>query len=194
MGKEHIRFEHCLRSFRFRRLAGEQAVAAPLIEALDLTAGVIPDIDYDVPALRLAWENQTFFDSNDDQLIEGVLPILDLVASAVHRDIGDVQLYVVGHTDSRGADDYNQDLSRRHGRAVVERLSAAGYLNDRQVAEMNSHTHNMLAQADRRYFDVLPDPATGRELNRKATSRPHLPGPPKLRAEPTPTRTSCAMP
>ena len=125
-GKENIRFEHCLRSFRFRRLAGEQAVAAPLIEALDLTAGVIPDIDYDVPALRLAWENQTFFDSNDDQLIEGVLPILDLVASAVHRDIGDVQLYVVGHTDSRGADDYNQGLSRRRGRAVVERLSAAG--------------------------------------------------------------------
>ncbi len=124
--KENIRFEHCLRSLRFLRLAGERDVAAPLIEALDLTAGAIPGIDYDVPALRLAWENQTFFDSDDDQLIEGVLPILDFVASAVGRDIGDVQLYVVGHTDSRGADDYNQDLSRRRGRAVVERLGVAG--------------------------------------------------------------------
>ena len=46
---------------------------------------------------------------------------LEEIAKAL-RDAGDLNLYVVGHTDSRGALDYNRELSRRRADAVVKAL------------------------------------------------------------------------
>ena len=124
-GAEHVRFEHCLRTFRFRRLAADQGVQAPAIEPLVLAAAESP-VDYDVPTLRLAWDSHTFFDTADDQLLEQIVPIVDLVALALKLDIGDTSLYVVGHTDSRGNSNYNENLSRRRAKSVVEHLADAG--------------------------------------------------------------------
>lgn len=129
--EEHVRFEHCLRTFRFRRLAENQGVQAPSIEPLVLPAAESP-VDYAVPTLRLAWDNHTFFDTADDTLLEQITPVVDLVALALKRDIGDTNLYVVGHTDSRGNATYNEGLSRRRARSVVERLADAG-IPHRQV-------------------------------------------------------------
>ena len=123
-GAEHVRFEHCLRTFRFRRLAESQGVRAPSIEPLMLAADESP-VGYPVPALRLAWENDTFFDTGEDQVLDEVVPVLNLVALALKRDIGDASLYVVGHTDSRGGAEYNEGLSLRRAKAVVEHLADA---------------------------------------------------------------------
>lgn len=83
-------------------------------------------VGYPVPALHLAWENETFFDTGEDRLLDQILPVIDLVASALNRDIGDTNLYVVGHTDSRGNATYNESLSLRRARSVVQRLADAG--------------------------------------------------------------------
>ena len=82
-------------------------------------------VGYPVPALRLAWENDTFFDTGEDQVLDEVVPVLNLVALALKRDIGDASLYVVGHTDSRGGAEYNEGLSLRRAKAVVEHLADA---------------------------------------------------------------------
>src|SRR5262249_19878001 len=58
-------------------------------------------------------------------------PILDNVAAALH-DNPDIQLVeVLGHTDERGDDDYNLDLSNRRAAAVVKYLTEHGIATDR---------------------------------------------------------------
>ena len=58
-------------------------------------------------------------------------PILDAVAAALH-DNPDIQLVEVkGHTDERGDDAYNLDLSNRRAAAVVAYLTEHGIDADR---------------------------------------------------------------
>ncbi|MFT3694823.1 MAG: OmpA family protein [Kofleriaceae bacterium] len=58
-------------------------------------------------------------------------PILDNVAQAL-KDNPDIQLVEVqGHTDERGDDEYNLDLSNRRAAAVVTYLKGAGIDTDR---------------------------------------------------------------
>ncbi len=121
-----IEFEHCLRTSRFLRLVSEYGIQPPKFEEVWLTAEEFPKLTFDVPALRISWSSSTFFDSNRDDLRASAKPIVALVADAIARDIGDVNLFLVGHTDATGNAPYNEDLSLRRAQHVAEMLAARG--------------------------------------------------------------------
>jgi len=47
------------------------------------------------------------------------------------NDVPTLKIEISGHTDSKGADVYNQKLSERRAHAVVDYLVAAGIVKDR---------------------------------------------------------------
>jgi outer membrane protein OmpA-like peptidoglycan-associated protein len=76
--------------------------------------------------VRITMTNQTAFDVNSTEIKAGFQSTMDKLSDVVIR-YGKTTLTVVGHTDSSGAEDYNQKLSE--GRA----LSVARYFESRNV-------------------------------------------------------------
>ncbi|MBW2316613.1 MAG: OmpA family protein [Deltaproteobacteria bacterium] len=107
-----------------------QPPPAPAQPVTDACAGVI----------RLRGVN---FDFDRAEIRPASRPILDQAASRL-RKCGSEQLRVEGHTDSIGADAYNQDLSERRARTVRDylvskglsggRISSAGFGESRPIS------------------------------------------------------------
>jgi outer membrane protein OmpA-like peptidoglycan-associated protein len=70
--------------------------------------------------------NQTAFDTNSTAVKPGFYTTMDKVADVVIR-YGKTTLTVVGHTDNKGAPEYNQKLSQERA------LSVAHYLETKDV-------------------------------------------------------------
>lgn len=77
--------------------------------------------------LRLRGVN---FDFDRAEIRPDARPILDQAAQRL-RQCGAERLQVEGHTDSIGADAYNQDLSERRARAVRDYLVSKGVVGGR---------------------------------------------------------------
>ncbi len=122
-----------MRTGRFLRLVDKYGVEAPKFEEVLLTKEAFPKLTFNVPALRISWANSKFFNFNQDELRTDAKLIIELVADAVTRDIGDVSLFVVGHTDAVGAAPYNEDLSLRRAQHVAEMLVTQG-VPERQLS------------------------------------------------------------
>jgi outer membrane protein OmpA-like peptidoglycan-associated protein len=67
-----------------------------------------------------------FFDTNADVIQERSFPDLQYVAEILIANTWIRRLVVEGHTDDRGTDDYNLDLSRRRAASVVRFLVEHG--------------------------------------------------------------------
>lgn len=65
------------------------------------------------------------FDTAQATLKPGAQAQLDRVASFMAKNEG-TKVIIEGHTDSRGSDDYNQDLSQRRAQAVADALAGHG--------------------------------------------------------------------
>jgi outer membrane protein OmpA-like peptidoglycan-associated protein len=76
--------------------------------------------------VRITMTNQTAFDTNSTTVKPGFYSTMDKVADVVIR-YGKTTLTVVGHTDNKGAVDYNQKLSQERA------LSVARYLESKNV-------------------------------------------------------------
>jgi outer membrane protein OmpA-like peptidoglycan-associated protein len=85
----------------------------------DLDAGVV---DGDTV---IVLPEQVLFDFDQYQLLPDAAATLDRIAEAINYFAG-APVQVNGHTDSRGAPDYNQQLSERRAQAVVDHLTGAG--------------------------------------------------------------------
>ncbi|MCS6947037.1 MAG: OmpA family protein [Steroidobacteraceae bacterium] len=68
------------------------------------------------------------FDTASDQLRPESYPILDGAAEVLKR-YSDLRIEVAGHTDSRGSDAYNLDLSQRRAATVLAYLKEKGVTN-----------------------------------------------------------------
>lgn len=68
------------------------------------------------------------FETNKDTLLPESIPILDNAIATLKR-YPEVGIEVQGHTDSRGADAYNMDLSSRRAATVLDYLKAGGVTN-----------------------------------------------------------------
>ena len=123
-------FEQCLRIRRFKRLSGERGEKTPNIESL-AQEGLL---DYPIPAIRISWSDSVFFDTDEDEVLENAKGKLHLVADAMDRDVGDVHLFVIGHTDDTGGYGYNQELSERRALNVLRELSALGVRDTQMTA------------------------------------------------------------
>jgi OOP family OmpA-OmpF porin len=68
------------------------------------------------------------FETNKDSLLPESIPILDNAIATLKR-YPEVNIEVQGHTDSRGADAYNLDLSARRAATVLKYLTDGGVTN-----------------------------------------------------------------
>jgi len=66
------------------------------------------------------------FDFDSADLKPAMQSELDAVAAKVNASKGNEMLEIVGHTDSTGAEDYNQGLSERRAQSVADYLAGKG--------------------------------------------------------------------
>lgn len=91
--------------------------------------------------------DQVYFTSGSAQLEKKSFPLLNAIADTIDQCPGLV-VEIEGHTDNRGADEMNLDLSDRRAASVVtyltgagvaaDRLSATGYGEARPIADNNT--------------------------------------------------------
>lgn len=105
-----------------------------------------PLVVLDASGIRL--KGNVLFETGKNVIQKQSYPVLDEVYAVLskHPEVGAVR--VEGHTDNRGAHDYNLDLSNRRSKAVMEylvtkglpkeRLSAKGFSFDKPVASNES--------------------------------------------------------
>lgn len=123
---QNIGLEYQDRINRFNRLSSINGIKSPRIDQLQLASGQMPGIDYAIPVIRIIFDNKVFFDFDKDILRPEAEVILNVIAENMRRDVPDVQLLVLGHTDALGTDAYNNDLSMRRARVVLAGLVARG--------------------------------------------------------------------
>ncbi|MHC2708401.1 outer membrane protein OmpA-like peptidoglycan-associated protein [Bradyrhizobium diazoefficiens] len=80
----------------------------------------------DMPVLRVVFEERVFFNTNEDAIRSDAEPIINSVSATLRAQKGTVALFVAGHTDSRGSDDYNIELSKRRAASVARALADRG--------------------------------------------------------------------
>ena len=72
------------------------------------------------------YSEKVSFDVSKSELKPEGLPILDRQAEILARYFPDIDVYVCGHTDATGGDDFNLQLSVDRARVVADRLSGRG--------------------------------------------------------------------
>ncbi|MFL5616290.1 MAG: OmpA family protein [Gemmatimonadaceae bacterium] len=75
--------------------------------------------------LVVTFDSGLLFDFDSDQLRQASRQNLDNLAASLST-FGDSKLLLVGHTDDKGTDTYNADLSRRRANAVASYLITKG--------------------------------------------------------------------
>jgi len=73
------------------------------------------------------------FDTAKSTLKPGANSVMDRLSTFMSKN-PDTKVMIEGHTDSRGSDEYNQELSKRRAEAVRDALASRGIQPDRVVA------------------------------------------------------------
>jgi len=126
--RDTLGIEHCDRIKRLWDIASFNAYGAPpqffdgYISARDLPA----DIQVDMPLLRVVFPERVFFDTARAELRPEAWEVVRDVARNLQLEPPDVVLFVAGHTDHRGARDYNQGLSIDRANAVADAILSLG--------------------------------------------------------------------
>lgn len=106
--------------------------------------------------LKLTVDSEISFDFNRAEIKSSFRPSLDKLASVI-RKYDRTVVHVVGHTDSTGADSYNQGLSERRARSVVDYLTSRGVNYSRLRTEGRGEREPRATNATE----------AGRQLNRR---------------------------
>ena len=77
------------------------------------------------------YSEKVSFDVSRSELKPEGLPILDRQAEILARYFPNVDVYVCGHTDATGGEDFNLQLSIDRARVVADRLSGRGVPHER---------------------------------------------------------------
>ncbi|WP_398470220.1 OmpA family protein [Tardiphaga sp.] len=118
--------EHEDRKNRFRRLATQGLLASPQFYEALVDRRYLRAFDVDLPVLRLVFGQQVFFDTDKSELRPEALPVLNVVAESLRKDVPDVALFIAGHADGRGSDEYNYPLSVARADTVARYLFSRG--------------------------------------------------------------------
>lgn len=124
--RETSRLEHQDRKRRLERLAAQGLIASPEFYEALIPKKELPQFGVALPVLRVVFPQRVFFDTDKSELRPDAAQTIALVAQELRRDVPDVALFVAGHTDSRGSDEYNYLLSIRRADAVARSLFAEG--------------------------------------------------------------------
>lgn len=120
--------EHDDRMLRMRRAAANFALnPMPTFHVDMVPASRLPNgFRRDVPVLRVVFGERTFFDTSEDVLRPECLPLIRAVAEAFRGDAPDAAVFIAGHTDNRGSEAFNHDLSVRRAETVSRALLSIG--------------------------------------------------------------------
>lgn len=119
--------------------------------------GVTSDEEDAVPSIDV----RVNFDFDSIELGNETLLTLTALGNAlVSEELAGQTIVIVGHTDARGTDDYNDDLSRRRAAAVVDYL-IRNFTIDRDLISFDGRGEQQL---------LLPDDPEN-ELNRRVEIR-----------------------
>ena len=105
-------------------------------------------------------DDSILFDFDKSDLRADAAATVDALAEAFTQ-VSPARLEIRGHTDSKGSDDYNQDLSERRARTVASALSQREVTSD-MAAQGFGETQPVAANE----IDGTDNPA-GRQLNRR---------------------------
>ncbi|MBF0468335.1 MAG: OmpA family protein [Desulfamplus sp.] len=97
----------------------EQALRNVIVESEQTTVVRTENV------LTATFQSSMFFDTDSDMLKAGAYSEMDRV-SGVLRDYPQTRIRVEGHTDSKGSDVYNQELSQRRAQSVANALIQRG--------------------------------------------------------------------
>ncbi len=97
------------------------------------------------------------FDLESAELRESFLPTLDQQADLLSEFFSEVEIYICGHTDTSGSDDYNRVLSLNRARAVSSYLLSRGVEEERFRIQGFGPDYPLAPNTD----------AAGRALNRR---------------------------
>ncbi|MBF0258224.1 MAG: OmpA family protein [Desulfamplus sp.] len=97
----------------------EQALRSVIVESEQTTVVRTENV------LTATFQSSMFFDTDSDMLKAGAYSEMDRV-SGVLRDYPQTRIRVEGHTDSKGSDVYNQELSQRRAQSVANALIQRG--------------------------------------------------------------------
>ena len=100
--------------------------------------------------------SDVLFDTGAATLKPGADLALNRLAEFM-RDNEKMRVIVEGHTDSQGADSYNEELSRERARAVADALAGRGIAPDRIEALGRGETYPVATN----------DSSAGRQQNRR---------------------------
>ena len=75
--------------------------------------------------IQVTFESGLLYDYDSDRVKSDAASNLRTLASSLDK-YPNTDLVIVGHTDDRGSDTYNQDLSERRARAAADYLAAQG--------------------------------------------------------------------
>jgi len=106
-------------------IAGNQIGAYMDSQEQDLRQVEAASIQRDHDVLTATFKSDMFFDYNSDQIKPGAYRELDRISNVLNK-YPQTTIQVEGHTDSRGSDYYNQQLSERRAMSVKNALAQRG--------------------------------------------------------------------
>jgi outer membrane protein OmpA-like peptidoglycan-associated protein len=106
--------------------------------------------------LVVTFASGLLFDFDSDAIKGAAAQNLDSLAASLHK-FGSSNLLLVGHTDSQGADSYNQELSMRRAQSVANYLVNKGVTRSRLQVQGRGETEPIAENAS----------ATGQQQNRR---------------------------
>ena len=117
------------RKARLKRLSEGQAHAPQFFEYVVTKASLkdsLPNFPADIPVLRVVFDEKVLFDFDHAEIRDDAKGVIDIIAASLRREPPDVAVFIAGHTDAKGDDDYNIALSRRRADAVAHALLDRG--------------------------------------------------------------------
>jgi outer membrane protein OmpA-like peptidoglycan-associated protein len=118
-----ISMEHTERMDSLNHLSGQLGIKLPKTQELQVK---IASAKFPVPVIRFHFDERTFFDSGSSIVRPDSNKIIDMLAEQMKQDMPDTSLVILGHTDSVGSDEYNNDLSINRSASVMQQLAQRG--------------------------------------------------------------------
>jgi outer membrane protein OmpA-like peptidoglycan-associated protein len=118
-----VSYEHTDRINRLEKLSNQLNTQRPKIEQIQVKT---PSANFPIPVIRFHFDERTFFDSGSSTIRSDSNKIIDMLAEQMKQDMPDTSLVILGHTDSVGSDEYNDNLSINRSASVMQQLAQRG--------------------------------------------------------------------
>ena len=107
------------------------------------------DVNIDETVVMISVSDKLLFNSGSYRVSNKANSLLERLAAVINSEPA-IEVMIEGHTDDRGADDFNLDLSQRRAEAVKKFLVDQGISADRLIAKGFGSTRPILPNTSNR--------------------------------------------